>query len=337
MAHHLWKEENTEKIAYETYGGVGDRQDIEDTLVDMQLLTKLTKGQTGIFHVAINPREEETLNEEEKRRAIEMIEALWPDKEGKGALSGQQRFHVDHVKDGRTHSHVFWSMVLQDEGKLIDLKLYKRRLQECAVEMEKEFGHEPVPRTPSKETLEISNADRMRETAQQKAKDRKKEISRIWEQTSHAQAFIEEARKAGYEIAKGDKCRFLVLDHDGQAFNLARDLPKTIRVKQIAERFGALEQELVSVEMARQRQLVFDREQQEIQQQHRMLDASDRAASLQAEQDKKLRAFQEKQQRAGTPKAKPEKPIILPSNDHLQRHDQLQKWSAIAGQRKKEF
>lgn len=280
MATHVFKTENEDIIVQETIDGVGDRQAFENALVEMQLYTAQTRGNTGIFHVAISPREHESLTPEQQTRAVEMIEE-------KFGLTGQLRQRIDHVKEGRAHAHVFWSTVDQENEKLIPLPLYKRKLQECANDMTQEFGLEPVHRRPNENTIEVTNADRMIEGRskekgkREKAQDRKVEVTAIWDRTETGEAFLEGLRDAGYDVAKGEKARFILLDRNGNTFNLARDLPRLVKVKNLGERFGALEQELQSVqdvqELRKQRQ-EYDREQAEIDRQNKELDAADEAA-----------------------------------------------------------
>lgn len=250
MAAHVFKTENEDIIVQETFDGVGEREeDFENGLVEMQLYTAQTRGNTGIFHVAISPREHESLTPEQQTRAVEMIEE-------KFGLTGQLRQRIDHVKEGRAHAHVFWSTVDQENEKLIPLPLYKRKLQECANDMTQEFGLEPVHRRPNENTIEVTNADRMIEGRskekgkREKAQDRKAEVTAIWDRTETGEAFLEGLRDAGYDVAKGEDARFVLLDREGNTFNLARDLPRLVKVKNLGERFGALEQELQSVEDA---------------------------------------------------------------------------------------
>lgn len=61
FAAHLFKPENEVIRVRESIMG-GEGQDaVAADLIDMQLLTSLTKGKTGIFHVAIDPRKEEAM------------------------------------------------------------------------------------------------------------------------------------------------------------------------------------------------------------------------------------------------------------------------------------
>lgn len=245
MADHLFKDENEHILPKETLGLDQSRRGFENDLVQMHLYTRMTKGKTGVFHVAINPREYESLTPEQQDRALQIIEQEF-------GLTGQVRMQVDHIKEGRAHMHVFWSTVDQDKGKLIDLKFYKYRLQKCAESLEQEFGHEKTIRTTNERTYELTNAERMTEKRTgRKAMQTKEEVTAIWEGSTSGQDFLEGLRNQGYEIAKGDSCRFALIDPKGRVCNLVRQLPKTIKTKHVRERLGDLERDLPGVEMAK--------------------------------------------------------------------------------------
>ena len=258
MAEHLFKDEN-EKIFVREIPGAQDRKAVEDMLVDMHQFIKATKAKKhSIFHVAINPREHETLTSEQAAIALARIEKEFE-------LEGQLRFQVDHIKDKRFHTHVFWSAVDMEKKKLKELDFYKLRLQNIRVGLEEEFGHEITPTEPSETTLEVNDKDRMIENrTKEKAIDRKLLMTALWNQTKQIEDFISAVQAEGYDIAKGDRCRFAVLDGKGNTFNLVRDLPKTIKTKQVKERFGEYYDQLLSVQetLERMQERIKEQEQQ---------------------------------------------------------------------------
>lgn len=239
MGAHLLKDENEVVQVWES-----DTDGVENTLVDFQLYTKVTQGNRGIYHVAISPREDETMTREQWSQAVEAIEQ-------KFGLSGQPRVQVYHEKEGRPHLHVCWSMVDFEKRKLIDIGRGDHfKLQELATELEREFGHELTERAANDNTIEITAKDRARESRTGKSAKARKELMReIWQRTSTHGEFVAALEKAGYILSKGDKCRFAITDRDGDGYNLVRDLPKLIKVKDVAARVN--EKELISAEEAR--------------------------------------------------------------------------------------
>lgn len=323
MAAHLFKEENEVIQVRESLDGGQDRQAVESSLVEMQLYTRMTRGNTGIFSVAISPREGDTLTPEQQARAIELIEK-------KFNLDGQTRIRVDHEKSGRFHSHLFWSIVDQENCKLIEISHYKYKLQECAVSMEKEFDIAPVRRTPYEHTIEVTNADRMRDTKERKCQDRKREVSYLWNRSETAEEFLEQIRAAGYEVAKGERSRFVLLDRDGQPYNLVRELPKEVKAKAVTKRFEGLENEFLSVEEAKKQLLdrqQYDREQACIDRTNSELEAADEAGKKKAAQEQEAQK-KERQTQKEMPeipfeiveqKAQADVPVIAPAYEKFDR------------------
>lgn len=235
MAMHLFKDENTQIEVWDSIGGGQDRQAVEQSLVDMQLMTKMTQGNTGIYSVAINPREGEKMTPEQWEQSVDAIEKEF-------GFSGQMRVMVYHEKEGRPHLHVSWSLVDQEKGKLLDPRQDRPRLQGVAIELEKEFHHELTRRTANDNTLEITDKDRAREAKTGKSvKDRKTLLSGLWRDTKSGEEFIKAAQEQGYIIAQGDRARIVAVDRDGEPFGLARQLPKLVKAKDVRERLAGID------------------------------------------------------------------------------------------------
>lgn len=310
MAVHLFKDEN-DKVVRETINGGTEYKDFESSLISMQLMTRMTQGNTGIFHVAISPREDETLTPEQYDQAIEIIEQKFGFRNNEDGLT-QPRVRIDHIKDGRAHSHVLWSLVDQDNEKLLKTSLYKRKLQDCAINMEKEFNLTPVDRTPKESTMQLTHADRMIEARNKKknidrlkAIERKQEMTDIWSTSENGQTFLDNLKRSGYSMANGNKMTkitvinekgekekvevpvLVVVDQYGEARNIARELPRTVKVKQVREQLGGLVNNFLSVEEVRKAN-AYDREQENIDRQNKELDAADQAAKETAIKPKNL-------------------------------------------------
>lgn len=283
MAAHLFKDENEYILPRQTIGRSQDREGFENDLVQMQLYTRMTEGDRGIFHVAINPRQYEQLTPEQHDRALEIIEQ-------KFGLSDQPRMQIDHVKEGRVHTHVFWSTVDQEKAKLIDLPHYKLRLQDCATQMEKEFGHDPTIRQTNEKTYEITNAERMvAQRTRRKAMVNKEEITAMWTETETWEQFTAKLQENGYAVAKGERCKYALIDPKGQVCNLVRQLPKTINYKKVSERVGALR--LPSLEEAKEQHKhrhTFNKEAATADQENKTVHTKDQRQSQKAFQQKQL-------------------------------------------------
>ena len=339
MVHHLLKAEN-EKIVMHNMLGMGeDKQALMDAMVEMQLYTKMVEGNRGIFSVAISPREEDVLTPKQMDRAIEIIEKEFE-------LEDQNKIRVDHEKDGRFHAHLFWSLVHHEDHKLIKIDFYKRRLQERANQMTKEFGLEEVRRRPNEQTIEVNNHDRMAAQREGKTapkyKERKEQVTQIWEATKDkdVEVFIHELRQAGYDLAQGSKASVVLIDQDGDQFNLARDLPRLVKAKHVRERFEGLEKPLLTVQKVLDSR-EYDSVQERIDQQNTLHDSAHTSGQktakrqIQMEQQQKSRTedlenrkrqVQKRSQSTGSLQHR-ELPKEKPANDgHLVKLDQERRW-----------
>ena len=229
MAAHLTKSENEVVKVWEANG-----TSLEDSLVQMQLLTKLTRGQRGIYSVAINPRAGEDMTREDWDLAVEKIEKEL-------GFVGQPRSIVYHEKDGRAHIHVCWSMVDQERGKLLDPQQDRPRLQSVAQALEQELGHAKTRRHANDNTVEITDKERMQESRTGRSvQERKDFFVNLWNADQTPEQFIQAVEAAGYILARGDKARILVVDRDGEPYNLVRQVPKIVRTKAVREKFAGI-------------------------------------------------------------------------------------------------
>ena len=260
FADHLFKPEN-EVIWVRQCGNGGQRkEDVEADLVDMHLLSGLTKGRTSIFHIAINGRTDETMTPEMWDHSLASIEKEFN-------LDGQHRVQVYHEKDNRPHLHAFWSLVNVEQRKLIPVRYYKLRLQKVATQLEHDFGHELTRRTPDENTIEITDADRMRKARTGKSpKTRKQMISRLWNTTDTSDDFLQVLEQQGFEVVQGERCKYALIDQDGNIYNLTRQLPKLVKQKQVHKRLGHQYDELPTLEEAKQRQQERKKKPRQIQQ-----------------------------------------------------------------------
>lgn len=214
MARHLLKANDNEVLQVWEQSKNG----LENDMVDFQLLTELTRGKRGIFHVAINPRSYDGMTPEQWERSVQAIEKEF-------GLTGQPRVQVYHEKAGRPHLHVCWSLVDQEKGKLLDPSHDRPRLQTIALELEKEFAQELTNRVANDNTIEITDKDRAREAKTGKSpQERKVLITELWHQAKTPEDFSQAMQEHGYVIAKGNKARIIAVDRDGEPFNLTRQL-----------------------------------------------------------------------------------------------------------------
>lgn len=278
FARHLYKAENEIIQVQESLSSSQSQPDFTNDLVDLQLLTNLTRGRTGLFHVAIAPRQYERMEEEQWQRSMELIAEEF-------RLQPQMRLVMFHQKAGRPHLHVFWSLVDAEREKLLSVKTYKRRLQRVASQLEREFGHELTPRRAGQRSLSISHRERMEKSLSGKDPKRRKElISRLWAEQTSVEGFQQQLKKVGYTLTQGDRCRYAVVDTDGTVYNLVRQLPKVVKLAQVEERLELHYHELASIAEVKRDLLLTQEQQQKTKQQE--LDRLVEQVQQQAERDR---------------------------------------------------
>lgn len=259
---------------------------LKKTLLSMSLTSELTKSDKGLYHSVINPAygEDVKMTRADWEKAADMLgEAL--------ELQDQRRVIVLHTKKGRTHAHVVWERYDHERGIMVSDSFSRYAQDKARQEMEKVFEQRPTPkRNPHRP-------------------DMKKDLSRLWEETKTAAAFVSAAEKEGYTFAKGMRRPFTVIDQQGIAFDLVRQLDG-VNTKQVRERFGAiaLPDEKAALVARRSRQLAatFDRLQEgmsdaiAVQQELTAIKDEQKAQSLKMAKD-----FSENKQNTTTPDTEP--------------------------------
>ena len=235
LGQHLLKRDENELVQVHELSGVAT-QDLIKGLADMQRLSELTQGKTGLFHVAINPQAHHSgeLTPEQWQGCLSKIENEF-------ALSGQPRAVVQHIKDGRSHYHVVYQLTDPETCKLKRLSMFKIRCKGLGESLEREFGHERTNREPGRKSYsrdEQQQAKRRGETV----KDRREAIREIFEASRDSKDFEKRLAAAGYSIAKGDRAALVMVNGQGDVFNLSRELG--MKLGEVKQYFNGIERDL---------------------------------------------------------------------------------------------
>jgi Relaxase/Mobilisation nuclease domain len=221
LAHHLHRTDINEIAQLiEIRGLVAD--DTLGALREIAATAACTKARDALYHANLDPRAGEILTAEQWARSVEILEATL-------GFDGQPRVVVRHVKGGREHYHVVWSRIDVDQRRAISDSLNYRKHEEVARRLEREFGHERVQgalierdridrpkRTPSRAEMMQTEKSGIEPAAV------KAELTRLWQQTDTGKTFAAAVQDAGYRLARGDKCDFIVIDQAGQVHSLGR-------------------------------------------------------------------------------------------------------------------
>jgi hypothetical protein len=223
LASHLLRSDQNERIqVYECRGTVA--QDVHGALGEMETLGALSRSKRPLYHASISPQPDHPLSREQIDFAVDLLEA-------KLGLQGRPRVVVQHRKQGREHTHVVWSRIDTERGRAISDSCNYARHEEAARQLEKAFGHAPVPgahgdskrKRRSKEALteyELRQSERSGISREQI----RVELSGLWRKSADGHSFKESIEKAGYRLARGDRRGFVVIDRAGECHSLARRL-----------------------------------------------------------------------------------------------------------------
>jgi len=239
LASHLLNEMANESVeVVEIRGAMAD--DLHGAFAEWHVLSESTKGTQYLYSVSINPWED-NYGRLSRDQYFDMIERL----ENKLNLNDQPRAVVFHEKDGREHCHVVWSraLVQGDKITLINMDYDRQKRRDVARDfcldydlpmpegLEKDLGSDHAyKRRQYYDLYEKSVQDRTGLTKQ----DHMEIITDIWDRCDNAKAFKAAIEEAGYALTRGDKTRYVVVDAEGESFNLSKMIKYTnVKIKEL--------------------------------------------------------------------------------------------------------
>ena len=235
LVRHLTRTDENEHVEVQRLRGFA-AQDLVGALNEMYAVSRGTKCRQFMYSVIFNPPPDEEVTTADFEAAIAQVEKRF-------GLSGQPCAVVFHEKKGRRHAHAVWSRIDTDEMKAVQLSFYKNKLQSISRDLFLEHGWtmprgliKSEQRDPTNFTLEEwQHAKRVGKDA----RAIKVAIQDAWAISDSKPTFAHALRERGYWLALGDSARFVAVDHNGEAYNIARSLPPGIKTKQIRQRLGS--------------------------------------------------------------------------------------------------
>ena len=226
LAYHLQRVDTNERVQILELNSGAD--DLKTTFRDWQILSEGTRGEKGLYHANIDPALGYTMTPEQWKRAVDVLEKEL-------GFEGQPRAVVMHDKEGRQHIHVVWQRTdIETMTLRSDSQNYAAH-ERASLQLEQEFGHEHVPGKHAKRDREAQpdfpSADVSHDEWQQAErsgighKDRKAQVTGLYEASDSGQAFKAALEDAGYVLARGDRRDFVILDEDAKVHSLGRQLP----------------------------------------------------------------------------------------------------------------
>lgn len=225
LARHLARTDTNERVAILQLDSAGTP---EQAFRDWQTYTLATRGKLGLYHANIDPDAKYAMSDEQWMRAVDILEEEL-------GLQGQPRAVVMHEKHGRAHIHVVWARADMEAMRLRSDSNNYLAHERASLRMEQEFGHEHVPGKHAKRDresqpefprAEISHDDwqQAERGAPANHRDRKAQVTALYEASDTGPAFKAALEDAGYVLAKGDRRDFVILDADARVHSLGRQI-----------------------------------------------------------------------------------------------------------------
>lgn len=249
LASHLLKSENERVEIHELRGFVSTT--LAGAFQESYAISRATKCKQHLYSLSLNPPKDADVETGAFEKAIEQIEERL-------GLTGQPRAIVFHKKRGsdgilRRHAHAVWCRIDRQVMKAIHLSKDRQKLQEIARGLYIQYGWKmPLGfvntqwRDPRNFSLEEW------QQAKRAGKDPKKLkalFQERWAISDTKASFARALEEQGFILAKGDRRGFVAVDHEGEAYAIARWVG--VKTKQVRERLGKPD-DLPSVAQAHQ-------------------------------------------------------------------------------------
>ena len=244
LAAHLLRADHNERVEVHELRGTA-AADLPGALADLVALAAGTQCCKPLYHASLNSRADEVLTGAQRLHAVDRLEAAL-------GLTGHPRAVVVHEKGGRDHTHVVWARADAERGRVVSDSHNYRRHEAVARELEQAFGHAPVSgvhvgrqrdgqargprpaRTPGH--AEMQQAARSATRPDQA----RAEVTALWRSTTTGRAFAAALSDAGWQLCRGDRRDYVLLDAAGDVHSLARQI-KGARAADIRVRMADLD------------------------------------------------------------------------------------------------
>lgn len=237
LARHLLNLEDNDHVdVHEVRGFMAD--DLSGAFAEAEALCKATRAKHYLFSLSLNPPADAEATIDQFEDAVDRAERAL-------GLQSQPRAIVFHEKEGpdglvRRHAHAVWSRINAGTMKAIPHPHFKRRLNALAKEFYLENGWE-LPRGFNNSTDRDANAFGLVEAqqAQSSGHDPKKLkilFKDAWQNARNADEFRQALQPYGFDIARGDRRGFVLVDKDQATYAVSRWIG--VKSREVAAKLG---------------------------------------------------------------------------------------------------
>jgi hypothetical protein len=240
-----------------------DAPSLQAALFDMDMLARGSQCHTHALHVQMRAAPGERLSASHWREACDRYAEAF------GMEQHQAAIILHHQQDGATHAHFVFNRVHPETLIAADLWRNYEKHKTLAREMEQDWGLQQVSSRKRDRARDYSNAGQ-KETEQarrtgENVHDIREHVRWLWEQSANGPAFAAALEEEGYQLAKGDRRGYVVLDPHGSPYSLGSRTTGA-KAREVREKLGDLDPASVpDIEQARR--LLSERQAERRQQQ----------------------------------------------------------------------
>jgi len=219
LATHLMRMDENTHVDILEHDPMAPADNLKAILSEFQMLARTnTRGDKGFYHASINPQHDDrALTKEEWKEAADILEKEMD-------FEGQPRVIVLHEKEDAQHIHIIWQRYDVETGKLRDFKNNYAKHMDAAREIENTLDLSKFKDLTQEQSFGYADTQQSART-HLSVKERQKIVSDIFEAAPSGRAFSQEIKKAGFELAQGDKPNtFVLIDQNNEVFSLVRQI-----------------------------------------------------------------------------------------------------------------
>lgn len=237
LARHLLRADTNETVRQiDTRGTVSS--DLSGALDEMAAVAAGSRTSRFLYHASINVERGAALSDEQWQTVADRLGA------GLG-LDGHQRVIVLHRKAERDHLHVVWNRVDVETLKSAHMTWNYEKHEIVARELEKELGLQAVKGVHHQR--EGARPERRPSPAEMQQAERTKisipaaeaTVRPLWEQADSGRAFVSALEEQGWQLARGDRNDYTIVDPAGGTHPGAKRIGQ--RIAALRDKFSDLD------------------------------------------------------------------------------------------------
>ena len=241
-----------------------DAPSLQAALFDMDMLADGSQCRAHALHIQMRAAPGERLSASHWQEAADRVTALF------GMEQHQAALVLHHQRDGCTHAHLVLNRVHPETLIAADLWRSKKKCIDLSRELEKEWGLRQVS-SQSKHRHRDCYSKAARNEAEQarrtgaNAADLQEHIRQLWENSGSGLEFADALEAEGYQLAKGDRRAYVVLDQHGGTYSVGQRITGA-KAREVREKLGDLDPASVP-DITEGRRLLTERQAEQKQQQ----------------------------------------------------------------------